>query len=122
MTRPTCARCHRALRPSKTTLTQHPGTVAHYARGHCAGCYRRLMRGQSGPINQPGNRDRVYDVDEVVIELATTGSRVHLNPAERRTAVQQLTARGYGADLVALMVGCTPRHVTRLRTKAPLAA
>lgn len=39
---PCAAGCGRQLRPSGTTLEQHPGTHKHVGRGLCRGCRRRI--------------------------------------------------------------------------------
>jgi hypothetical protein len=113
VTRATCARCHRPLRPAGTTRTQYPGTLAHVARGHCGACYRLLCRGLPGfPLLH-----RTPDVDELTVEQAVDGHRVPLNAAERAEAVAQLTARGHSAATIATLLRITPRTVTRLRTR-----
>lgn len=34
-----CAQCVRPMRPNKTPLNDHPGTVMHRAKGLCDTCY-----------------------------------------------------------------------------------
>lgn len=42
-----CLSCRKKMRPSKTTLDQHPGTVGHYSHGLCTGCHKRWKKARS---------------------------------------------------------------------------
>lgn len=59
-------------------------------------------------------------VDDTAVELAITGSRVDLTPAERRTAVQTLHGHGLTDIDIAKRLDCADRTVLRIRQELDL--
>lgn len=57
-------------------------------------------------------------LDEIAIQEAMRGRRVHLTPAEKAEAVARMTARGISAAKIAERLGVTPRSVIRRRSAA----
>ena len=60
------------------------------------------------------------DVDETAVELALTGSDVHLTPAERRVAVRTLHGYGLTDPEIASRIRCSDRTVLRIRDELDL--
>lgn len=57
-------------------------------------------------------------LDDIAIERAMRGDRVHIRPAERAEAVRRLTAYGLSAAEIADRLGVTDRSVSRHRKAA----
>ncbi len=82
---------------------------------------RRGLRGDHLDANEtdtdtdPGHDDRGPVLDQVAVERAMTGERLHLTNAERRDAVARLTRCGLSARLIAELLHTTSGTVTRLR-------
>lgn len=114
MTTETCAGCDRPL--ARRAADMREGVERHVARGCCNTCYTRLRRhGDAAPVEP-------Y-VDDIAVERAISGDAPDsLTPRERLVAVDALTRYGLSARLIAERVGCTPRTVTRHRTRARIAA
>lgn len=73
-----------------------------------------------GPdLGVPGD-DVAEVIDEVAVELASSGLRVRLSPAERRAAVQRLHADRMGDPAIADRLGLTDRTVLRIRAELGL--
>jgi hypothetical protein len=53
----TCLECGRRLRPARSRLADHPGTLLHVGRGLCSGCVYRVQRdgrlGDFPPLRGP---------------------------------------------------------------------
>lgn len=61
-------------------------------------------------------------VDEVAVQLALEGSRVHLTREERHIAVRELNGRRYNDQEIAQMLGVDPRTILRDRQDLDLPA
>lgn len=59
--------------------------------------------------------------DEVAVELALRGARVQLNVFERQIVIDRAAEAGIYASVIAPVVGITPRHMGRLRTRVEAA-
>jgi hypothetical protein len=62
-------------------------------------------------------RDGKRAFDEIAVEEAMRGRRVHLRPVERAEAVRQLTALGLSAAEISRRLGVAARSATRIRTR-----
>lgn len=70
------------------------------------------------PITAP----RVNEPDDVAVEAAIAGHRVHLTPADRRAAVRILHDRRYSDGLIADTLHCDAKTVGRIRDELNLPA
>lgn len=70
-----CPNCQRAMRPRKTSIQDHPGTVQETARGLCATCYNRTLRNY-GKTRKPS---KVADAE--IADSPCVLTRVYLTPA-----------------------------------------
>lgn len=71
----------------------------------------------------PSDTDAEPDlVDEIAVELALRGERVHLSDAERAIVIDRAPEFGWSNSEIVPFVGITARHVTRLRSAAKAAA
>lgn len=59
--------------------------------------------------------------DEVAVELALQGERVQLNVFERQVVIDRAAEAGIFASVIAPVVGITPRHMGRLRSRVEAA-
>lgn len=55
-------------------------------------------------------------IDEIAVQEAMRGRRVHLYPAEKAEALRRLTESGYSAAAIADRLGTTQRSVVRTRS------
>jgi hypothetical protein len=68
------------------------------------------------PTYNPAGTSRApKSVDDVAIERAMAGDRVHLRPVERAEAVRRMTASGLSAAEIAVRLGVSDRTVDRWR-------
>lgn len=113
MTTRTCHLCGRTLRGSRVPLAEAPGTMPREGK-RCRSCATRARRGL------PGAARNSQDVDPVTVQLVVSGTPADaagpLTAAERRRVIEDLTIRGYSTAQTALLAGCSPRQVTRVRT------
>lgn len=70
----------------------------------------------------PPVADHDFTVDEMAVELACSGERVRLNPAERREVVRLLHPRRWSDTRIADFADCDARTVLRIRQDLGLAA
>lgn len=120
----TCTSCDWPLRSTHARAADHPGTVIHRRDGLCHGCARRDDLGLPGPALHDGLSNPPYfEPDEIVVDLTIDGHKVPLNPAERELVVDRLMhshhhdGRPYTNAEIALMAGCSRRHVERIRAR-----
>lgn len=66
--------------------------------------------------------DVEVDVDEMAVELAVSGHKVKLRPAERREAIRLLHAQRWSDQSIADQIGCEVRTVFRIRGELGLPA
>jgi hypothetical protein len=57
-------------------------------------------------------------IDEIAVEQAMTGRRVHLNRVETSEAIARLTAMHYSAEEIGQRLGMSSRNVVRFRARA----
>lgn len=118
-----CRTCSHPMRSSHARAEDHPGTVVHRRGDLCSACAHREDRALPGPSFHGGARNTFIEPDEIVVDLTLDGHRVPLNPAERELVVDRLATsrhpdgRPYTNAEIALMAGCSRRHVERIRAR-----
>ncbi|WP_336642313.1 hypothetical protein [Microbacterium sp. MMO-56] len=74
------------------------------------------------PVAVEETDEEGVDVDEMAVELAISGDRVRLTPAERRECVRRLHASRWSDGRIAETIHCADRTVLRIREELGLEA
>lgn len=70
----------------------------------------------------PATAERTDEIDDVAVDLATRGYRIHLTPLERRACVRILHREFLSDGVIADRIGCDIKTIERIREELHLVA